>query len=76
MSHLDIRQFICLDDNYGVVIHDSKTGATASIDAPDAKAIDAHLRKFDYAFIELFAPQLTRTVVQISIAGGGEDPGL
>jgi LysR family cys regulon transcriptional activator len=37
---------------------------------------DAYLRKFDYAFIELFAPQLTRTVVQISIAGGGEDPGL
>ena len=46
MSHLDIRQFICLADNYGVVIHDAKTGATASIDAPDAKAIDAHLRKF------------------------------
>jgi hydroxyacylglutathione hydrolase len=46
MSHLDMRQFICLEDNYGVVIHDSKTGATAAIDAPDAQAIDSHLRKF------------------------------
>jgi LysR family cys regulon transcriptional activator len=37
---------------------------------------DAYLRKFDYAFIELFAPQLTRSVVETSIAGGGEDAGL
>lgn len=37
---------------------------------------DAYLRKYDYAFIELFAPQLTRSVVQAAIAGGGEDPGL
>jgi len=37
---------------------------------------DAYLRKFDYAFIELFAPQLTRRVVQTSMAGGGEDSGL
>lgn len=37
---------------------------------------DAYLRKFDYAFIELFAPQLTRSVVAATMAGGGEDPGL
>lgn len=37
---------------------------------------DAYLRKFDYAFIELFAPQLTAKLIQASIAGGGEDPGL
>jgi LysR family transcriptional regulator, cys regulon transcriptional activator len=37
---------------------------------------DAYLRKFDYAFIELFAPQLTRSVVLASISGGGEDPCL
>ncbi len=34
---------------------------------------DAYLRRFDYAFIELFAPQLTRSVVEATIAGGGED---
>lgn len=37
---------------------------------------DAYLRKFDYAFIELFAPQLTARVIQATIAGSGEDPGL
>jgi hydroxyacylglutathione hydrolase len=54
MSHLDIRQFMCLEDNHGVVIHDSKTGATAAIDAPDAKAIDSHLRKFGRQLTHIF----------------------
>lgn len=34
------------------------------------------LRRFDYDFIETFAPQLTRHIVELTIAGGGEDPGL
>jgi hydroxyacylglutathione hydrolase len=54
MSHLDMRQFICLEDNFGVVIHDSKTGATAAIDAPDAAAIDSHLRKFGRQLTHIF----------------------
>lgn len=37
------HQFPCLSDNYGVLVHDSSTGATASIDAPDAKAVLAAL---------------------------------
>ena len=32
----DIHQFTCLQDNYGVLLHDPATGATASIDAPEA----------------------------------------
>ena len=32
-------QFSCLTDNYGVLVHDSETGATAAIDAPDAAPI-------------------------------------
>ena len=32
---------LCLKDNYGVLVHDSDTGATASIDAPDGEAIIA-----------------------------------
>jgi hydroxyacylglutathione hydrolase len=31
-----IHQFPCLQDNYGVLLHDPETGATASIDAPEA----------------------------------------
>jgi hydroxyacylglutathione hydrolase len=36
-----VRQFLCLKDNYGVLVHDSATGATASIDAPDGEAVIA-----------------------------------
>lgn len=36
-----VHQFLCLTDNYGVLIHDSGTGATAAIDAPDAAAVIA-----------------------------------
>jgi hydroxyacylglutathione hydrolase len=39
MSKLDIHQFSCLKDNYGVLIHDAGAGVTASIDAPDAAAV-------------------------------------
>ena len=43
MPKLEIDQFACLSDNYGVLIHDPEAGDTASIDAPDAKAILARL---------------------------------
>jgi hydroxyacylglutathione hydrolase len=39
MPKLEIEQFPCLSDNYGVLIHDSAAGVTASIDAPDARTI-------------------------------------
>jgi hydroxyacylglutathione hydrolase len=32
----EIRTFTCLSDNFGYLIHDPKSGATASIDAPEA----------------------------------------
>ena len=54
MPHLDMRQFMCRSDNYGVIIHDSKTGATASIDAPDAEAVEAELRKFGRQLTHIF----------------------
>lgn len=43
MSELQIHQFPCLNDNYGVLIHDAKAGVTASIDAPDAAAVQSAL---------------------------------
>ncbi len=45
MSHLDVHQFICRDDNCGVLVHDTVTGTTISIDAPDARAIADNLKK-------------------------------
>lgn len=35
----EIRVFSCLADNYGYLIHDPLTGATASIDAPEASPV-------------------------------------
>lgn len=43
MTQLSIHQFICRSDNYGVLLHDHKTGATAAIDAPDAVEIERQL---------------------------------
>lgn len=39
MPQLEIHQFMCLKDNFGVLIHDPKTGQTAAIDAPEASAV-------------------------------------
>ena len=45
MPKLEIHQFPCLSDNYGVLIRDAERGVTASIDAPDAKAVAAALKE-------------------------------
>ncbi len=37
---------------------------------------NAYLRGYTYAFIELFAPYLSRRVVDAALTGGGSDPGL
>ena len=34
MANLKFHQFMCMDDNFGVLIHDPDSGDTASIDAP------------------------------------------
>lgn len=36
----------------------------------------AWLRRFDFTFIELFAPQLSENMIRATLKGGGEDPGL
>jgi hydroxyacylglutathione hydrolase len=36
--------FLCLKDNFGVLVHDSETGATAAIDAPEAAPVEAALK--------------------------------
>jgi hydroxyacylglutathione hydrolase len=40
----ETRLFNCLKDNYGVLLHDPESGATAAIDAPEAAAIEAALK--------------------------------
>ena len=36
--------FLCYEDNFGVLIHDPQTGATASIDAPEAEPVEEALQ--------------------------------
>jgi hydroxyacylglutathione hydrolase len=36
--------FPCLQDNYGVLLHDPVSGATAAIDAPESAAVEAALK--------------------------------
>ncbi len=42
---LEIEQFACRDDNFCVLIHDTESGQTASIDAPQEKPIADTLSK-------------------------------
>ena len=39
MARLEVHQFPSRSDNYGVLVHDKATGATAAIDAPDAEEL-------------------------------------
>lgn len=43
MKDLEIHQFTCLEDNFGVLVHHGQSGETVSIDAPDAGAIASAL---------------------------------
>jgi hydroxyacylglutathione hydrolase len=45
--------FTCLDDNYGVLLHDPQSGATASIDAPEASSIEAALAKTGWRLTDI-----------------------
>jgi hydroxyacylglutathione hydrolase len=45
--------FTCLDDNYGVLLHDPQNGATACIDAPEAPAVEAALAKTGWRLTDI-----------------------
>jgi hypothetical protein len=41
---IEVKQIPCLNHNYGFLLHDLESGATASIDTPEAEAINAALQ--------------------------------
>jgi len=45
--------FPCLTDNFGVLIHDPATGATASIDAPEAAPVEAALQQTGWRLTDI-----------------------
>ncbi len=42
-AQLEIHQFLCLQDNFGVLLREPKSGAVAAIDAPNAEQVAAAL---------------------------------
>jgi len=54
MTDLAFHQFICRSDNYGLLLHDHKSGATAAIDAPDAGAIEHQLDAMGWELTHIF----------------------
>ena len=51
---LEIHQFPCLSDNYGVLIRDTERGVTASIDAPSAESVRAALAETGWKLSYIF----------------------
>lgn len=49
----ETRLFKCLSDNYGVLLHDPETGATAAIDAPEAAPIEAALQETGWKLTDI-----------------------
>ncbi|ACS52107.1 hydroxyacylglutathione hydrolase [Bartonella grahamii] len=49
-----IEQFICRKDNFGVLIHDEKSGYTAAIDAPESEAIHNALKRRNWTLQTIF----------------------
>lgn len=67
MSALQVRQFPCLDDNYGYLIHDPDTGETATIDTPDAEVILAQAAEAGWTITQIW-----NTHHHFDHAGGNE----
>jgi hydroxyacylglutathione hydrolase len=48
-----VHQFLCLEDNFGVLVHDPQRRATAAIDAPEAAPILAALAARDWELTDI-----------------------
>mmetsp|Transcript_19323 Transcript_19323/g.21883 ORF Transcript_19323/g.21883 Transcript_19323/m.21883 type:complete len:194 (+) Transcript_19323:244-825(+) len=49
-----VAQLPCLDDNYGYLIHDPKTGDTAAVDTPDASVYEKELTNRGWKLSHIF----------------------
>ncbi len=45
--------FLCLQDNFGVLLHDRESGATAAIDAPEAAPVEAALQQTGWRLTDI-----------------------
>ncbi len=62
-----IEQVACLDDNYGFLLHDTDSGATATIDTPEVEPLNAALNKHGWKLTHIL-----NTHHHFDHAGGNE----
>lgn len=53
-NSLQVVQLPCLSDNYGYLLHDPVTGATAAVDTPEAGPYQAELRTRGWTLTHIF----------------------
>lgn len=81
---IQIHQFICLEDNFGMLIHDDESGATASVDAPDGEAIAAEAARMGWRITHVLlthhhldhvqgVPRLQSAFPGLSVCGARKD---
>ena len=68
MTPLEIDLFPCRSDNFGVLLHDPATGATASIDAPDEKPILDALSRRGWKLSHIFTTHHHNDHVEANLA--------
>jgi hydroxyacylglutathione hydrolase len=79
-----VLQFSCLSDNYGVLLNDPTTGATAAIDAPEAGPILAALAGRGWTLTDILVthhhadhtqgiPELKAKYPKVRITGAAKD---
>ena len=50
---ISVHQYLCLTDNYGALVHDSATGATACVDVPEAGPTLAALEERGWSLTDI-----------------------
>ncbi len=68
MARLDIELFPCRSDNFGVLLHDPASGATASIDAPEEAAILEALTRRGWTLDHIFTTHHHQDHVEANLA--------
>ncbi len=54
MAILQLHQFLCRSDNYGVLVHDAKSGTTISVDTPGESAVRNALLQRGWKLTHIF----------------------
>lgn len=68
MTPLEIDLFACRSDNFGVLLHDPASGATASIDAPEEKSILDALARRGWTLSHIFTTHHHNDHVEANLA--------